>query len=90
MYAAVVEPQRLCGVAAIQMEQGEVPPDVEGEGAVRRPVRLPPAQMGDAVGRPPLHFHHVGHGVNRPGIARLHLQGLQTAGFGLRVAALLV
>ena len=32
----------------------------------------------------------MSHGVDRPGIARLHLQGAQTAGLGLRVAAALL
>ena len=72
------------------MEQRQVPPVVEGEGVVGRPVLLARLQPVDAVVDAALHLHHVRHGVHRPAVLRLDLERLARRAFRLGVLVALL
>ena len=67
-----------------------MPPQVAGEAVALGPHALVLAQPGRAFLEAALHLHHMGHGVHRPGHARVELQGPAAGLLGLRVEVALL
>ena len=81
----VHQPQRTGRVQPFQPEQRLVPPQVP-----RKPVPLGPhwllqAQPSRTFVVSTLHFHHMGHGMHRPGHPRVGGQGAAPGFFSLRI-----
>ena len=74
-------------LAEIQVIEGQMPPVVEGEAVVGRPVVRPAGQPVHAVAEPALHLHHMGAGMDGPGIARVQLQRPPRALLGAAIVA---
>ena len=53
------------------MIKRQMPPIVDGEHVVARPVVPAIIVPGHTIVQTALHFHHMGHSVDRPGVARL-------------------
>ena len=54
-------------LALLELEQGQVPGEVEGEIVAARPDRPSPLEPGDAAPDAPLHLVDMGHGMQCPG-----------------------
>ena len=81
----VGQAQHARDVHGLEPEQRLVPPQVHGETIALGPLRLVLAQPGRAFFVAPLHLHDMRHGVDRPGPARVGLQGLAADVLGMRV-----
>ena len=66
----VVELEHLGRVSQVKMVKRQVPPVVEGEPIVRRPIFGARREPIDAILKPALHLQHVGHRMDRPSVAR--------------------
>ena len=66
----VVEIERAVVLALRQQEQRAMPPDMGLERILLRPLLRRVVQPFDAFGRAPLHFQHMGDGMEGPEVAR--------------------
>jgi hypothetical protein len=66
----VVDLQGPVGLPVIQVVERQMPPVMDRQHVVGRPVVHPAGHPADAVAKPPFHLHHMGDGMDRPGIAR--------------------
>ena len=83
----IIDGQHPIPFSAVEMVEGEVPPVVKCEAVVMRPVLASPGEPVDAFLQPRLHFHDMGHGVNRPRIARVEGERLAATFFSPQVVA---
>jgi hypothetical protein len=71
-------------IALLQMEQGEMPREVEGKVVAASPLRPCPLEPGNAVGGAAGHFMHVRDRMQPPRVRRLAFHGLDAGAFGGR------
>jgi hypothetical protein len=83
----VVEHQRRVEIAALDGEEGGVPPDVVLDRPAIGPVVVRVVEPGHAVGEPALHLHDVGHGMDGPEVVRVALDGFAAHGLGADIVA---
>ncbi|MCZ7599701.1 MAG: hypothetical protein M5U09_20805 [Gammaproteobacteria bacterium] len=74
----------------LDVEQGEVPPVVEGEAVVRGPVLDPRLEQRLALVDPVLHLHHVGERMDGPAVAAFDFQCRARRGLGAAVLVALL
>jgi hypothetical protein len=87
----VVDRERRSVIAAIHVEEGKVPPVVEGEAVVLAgPVAHALLEEAHALVHATLHLHHVGDGVHGPAVLGRELERAQAGSFGLRVLVALL
>ena len=83
----VVDLEGLVEPARRQQPQGQVPPDVDGEGVLIAPGRLPAAQQAEGRGLIAGALVDVGQRVEGPQVERVVLQGQPAEPLGLPIAA---
>ena len=83
----VVERQRRVVVAALELEQRPVPPQMAAERVAVVPGAVRVVEPGEALLEPALHLQDVGDRVQRPEVLAVELHGLAAGGLRLGVGA---
>jgi hypothetical protein len=86
----VVEGEHGAALAAIEMVEGTVPPEVMGELVRPLPVGRERLRPGDPLRLPPGHLEHVGDRVRSPEIGRVGRHGRAAVALRRRVVAALL